>query len=135
MIISAASRVLARSAPLTLGAIDSSPRTARSSARAQLAQWGRPELSDDVEEIVSELTTNAVQASEQAGTAVVVRLILTTVSVAVEVYDRAPGVPVACAPGPGAESGRGLQIVAALAADWGWGPTANGKVTWAEIAS
>jgi hypothetical protein len=48
MMISPASHVLARSHPLTLGPIDSSPRTARASARAQLSEWGRPELANDV---------------------------------------------------------------------------------------
>jgi hypothetical protein len=133
MMISPASHVLARSHPLTLGPIDSSPRTARASARAQLSEWGRPELANDVEEIVSELITNAVKASERDATPVALRLLLTSASVVVEVFDSAPGVPVVYEPGPGAESGRGLQIVAALSIGWGWSPTANGKVTWAEI--
>jgi anti-sigma regulatory factor (Ser/Thr protein kinase) len=119
--------VLARSAPITLGPIDTSPRTARASARAQLSAWGRAELAADVEEIVSELVTNAVKASERDGTAVALRMILTSVSVVVEVFDRAPGVPVAYSPGAEAESGRGLQIVAALAARWGWSPAGNAK--------
>jgi len=134
MITTPASQVLARSAPITLGAIDSSPRTARASAAAQLCEWGRADLAGDAGLVVSELVTNAVQASTAAGTAVGLRLVLTTGSVFVEVHDRAPGHPMACEPGPGSESGRGLQIVAALAADWGWTPTADGKVTWAEIA-
>jgi serine/threonine-protein kinase RsbW len=117
------------------GPIDSSPGTARVSARAQLAAWGRSDLAEDVEEIVSELVTNAVNASERDATPIALRLVLTTASVAVEVFDSAPGVPVAYAPPEGAESGRGLQIVAALARDWGWSPTSNGKVVWAEVAA
>jgi anti-sigma regulatory factor (Ser/Thr protein kinase) len=135
MIISPASTVLARSAPLALGPYDSSPRTARASARTWLAQWGRADLSADVETIVSELTTNAVRASERAGTPVVVLLVLTSRSVAVEVLDSGPGVPVRREPGPGAESGRGLALVAALSADWGWTPARGGKIVWAEIAA
>ena len=133
--ITSPSHVLARSKPLVLGCIDTSPRTARASAVAQLAQWGRAELADDLAEIVSELTTNAVQASEPGGTAVVVSLILTSASVAVEVHDRAPGFPVLREPGPGAESGRGLRIVAELSRDWGWLPTRGGKVVWSELAA
>ena len=53
----------------------------------------------------------------------------------VEVFDNAPGVPVTQELKAGAESGRGLYLVAALARNWGWTPTANGKVTWAEIAT
>lgn len=128
-------RVLATSSPITLGPYDSSPRTARASARAQLSQWGRPELGDDLEAVVSELVTNAVHASESTATPVAVRLVLTSASLFVEVFDSAPGVPVAAAAGAESECGRGLRIVAALARDWGWTPTANGKVTWAEIGS
>jgi anti-sigma regulatory factor (Ser/Thr protein kinase) len=133
MMISPASAVLARSAALILGPIDSSPRTARASARAWLAQWGRADLSVDVETVVSELVTNAVRASGQGGTAVTVLLVLTSLSVAVEVFDRAPGVPVRREPGQGAESGRGLALVAALSADWGWTPARGGKIVWAAV--
>jgi anti-sigma regulatory factor (Ser/Thr protein kinase) len=126
--------VLARSAPLTLGAISSTPRTARMSARAQLCQWGRPDLADDTEAIVTELVTNAVQASETAGTPVALRLVLTAVSVVVEVLDRAPGVPDPRPPGGAeAENGRGLLMVAFLSRDWGWTRTQAGKIVWAEV--
>jgi hypothetical protein len=40
------------------------------------------------------------------------------------------------APSDDAESGRGLQIVAALAASWGWAPrTDGGKVVYAVIGN
>src|ERR1017187_5363718 len=74
MIITAAQhdqrRVLARSALLTLGPIDSSPGTARVAAMAQLSQWGRGHLSDDTASVVAELVANAVAASVPAGTPV-----------------------------------------------------------------
>jgi hypothetical protein len=135
MMISAASRVLARSAPLTLGPYDSSPRTARVSARAQLSEWGRADLADDTEAVVSELVTNAVRASEQDATPVAVRLVLTDASVVVEVFDCAPGVPVAREPSVVAESGRGLQMVASMSLRWGWTPIGSGKAVWAEVAA
>lgn len=75
-----------------------------------------------------------MQASERDATPIAVRLILTTRSVFVEVFDSAPGCPAPRQPDPAAESGRGLQIVTALAADFGWCPTATGKVVWAEVA-
>ncbi len=109
------------------------PGTARASARAQLSAWGRPDLAGDVEAVVSELVTNAVRASESAGFPVGLRLILTTRSVFIEVLDYAPGVPSPREADAGAESGRGLHLVAALAADWGWMPASGGKITWAEI--
>ena len=136
MIISAAQdqrAVLARTAPLRLGPIDTSPGTARASARAQLAAWGRPDLTADAEAVIAELVTNAVQASVSAGSPVALRLVLTTRSVFIEVQDYAPGVPTPRAASPSEESGRGLHLVAALSADWGWTPANGGKVTWAEI--
>jgi anti-sigma regulatory factor (Ser/Thr protein kinase) len=136
MIFSAAQdqrAVLARSVPLRLGPIDTSPGTARASARAQLAAWGRPDLAADAEAVVSELVANAVQASKRGATPVGLRLILTTRSVFAEVLDYAPGVPTFREAGTEAESGRGLHLVAALSADWGWTPASGGKITWAEI--
>lgn len=126
---------IAKSAPIWLGPYSSAPGTARASARAQLAQWGRPELADDAELVISELTTNAVRASEAAGSPVAVRLVLTSASVVVQVLDSAPGVPVRYEPGADAECGRGLQLVAALSSDWGWTQTQAGKIVWAEIAA
>jgi anti-sigma regulatory factor (Ser/Thr protein kinase) len=136
MILSAAQdqrAVLARTTPITLGCIPTSPGTARASARAQLAAWGRADLAASTEAVVSELVTNAVQASERGATPTELRMILTTRSVFVEVFDSAPGCPAPRAWDPAKESGRGLQIVAALAAAFGWNPTPTGKIVWAEI--
>jgi anti-sigma regulatory factor (Ser/Thr protein kinase) len=136
MILSAAQdqrAVLARTNPLTLGPIPSTPRTARASVVAQLSAWQRADLADVAEAVVSELVTNAVQASERAATPVALRMILTTRSVFVEVFDSAPGCPAPREPDLAAEFGRGLRIVTALAADFGWNPTPTGKIVWAEI--
>ena len=128
--------VLARSALLTLGPIDASARTARVSATAQLAQWGRGHLSDDTASIVAELVANAVAASAPAGTPVALGLTLTESSVMAEVFDRAPGEPVPRAAPPEAESGRGLHLVAVLSSRWGWAPLPGGtKVVWAIVAA
>ena len=120
--------VLARSAPLWLGAYDSSPRTARASARAWLSQWGRADLSDDTESVVAELVANAVQASERDATPVALRLVLAPASVVVEVFDNAPGLPAPREADYVAESGRGLHVVATLSRDWGWTPC--GAARW-----
>jgi len=124
---------LARSAPLWLGAYDSSPRTARASARAWLSQWGRADLSDDTESVVAELVANAVRASERHATPVALRLVLAAASVVVEVFDTAPGLPAPREAHHAAESGRGLHLVAALSRDWGWTPARGGKVVWAQV--
>jgi anti-sigma regulatory factor (Ser/Thr protein kinase) len=125
--------VLARSAPLWLGAYDSSPRTARASARAWLSQWGRADLSADTESVVAELVANAVRASERDATPAALRLVLAVGSVVVEVFDTAPGLPAPREADYAAESGRGLHVVAALSREWGWAPARGGKVVWARV--
>jgi hypothetical protein len=128
-------RVLARSAILNLGPIGTSPRTARVSAIAQLAQWGRRHLADDTAAIVAELVANAVAASVPSGTPVGFGLTLTDSSVVVEVFDRAPGEPAPGTATPEAESGRGLHMVAVLSRQWGWTLLRGSKVVWAEVAA
>ncbi len=54
--------------------------------------------------------------------------------VRIEVHDStcAP-VPATCRRDDDGESGRGLEVVAALASDWGWAPEPLGKVVWCEL--
>jgi anti-sigma regulatory factor (Ser/Thr protein kinase) len=125
--------VLAKSAPITLGAIDSSPGTARVSARAWLATWSLAHMADVLEIIVSELVTNAVRASERSGAPVGFRLVLTSSSVVVEVFDHAPGEPEPKTADTASEAGRGLHMVSALSRTWGWTYIDNGKVVWSEV--
>jgi anti-sigma regulatory factor (Ser/Thr protein kinase) len=103
--------------------------------RAQVTEWGRADLADDAELIVSELVTNAAIASARDISPVAVRLIMIPGALVIEVLDQAPGVPVLREADCAAESGRGLQLVASVAADWGWKPQGSGKVTWAMIAA
>jgi anti-sigma regulatory factor (Ser/Thr protein kinase) len=54
--------------------------------------------------------------------------------VRVEVTDRGgPGVPELQPAGGDAEGGRGLQLVAGLAARWGWRRRGGRSVTWFEL--
>jgi two-component sensor histidine kinase len=55
-------------------------------------------------------------------------------SVAVVVTDPSPHAPVKRDPATGAECGRGLQIVEALSARWGWHPEEHGKAVFAILA-
>jgi hypothetical protein len=55
--------------------------------------------------------------------------------VRVEVADRAgPGTPELRPAGRDAERGRGLQLVVALAARWGWRRRGGRTVTWFELS-
>lgn len=87
--------------------------------------------------LLSELVTNALL---HARTAMVVRVADDGGRLRVEVSDagRTPSVPFAQRPAADREGGRGLQIVALLAADWGVrpnAPEAPGRTVWFELAA
>src|ERR1700683_1212755 len=54
----------------------------------------------------------------------------------IEVHDTAcvPVPPEACQRDPEDESGRGLEVIAALSSYWGWNPDSFGKVVWCELS-
>ncbi|MFD0418927.1 ATP-binding protein [Streptomyces sp. NPDC127108] len=112
-------------------------RLARRVARYHLDGWGVPydsELSDAVAQVTAELAANAVTHGRVAGRDFELRLLLAADGVRVEVTDtrterRPPQSPEL--PCPDAESGRGLVLVAALAAEWGVVERAPGKTVWA----
>ncbi|WP_229711586.1 ATP-binding protein [Streptomyces daqingensis] len=119
----------------------STPRGARLARRLtgnRLETWDIPYDStahDDIVLIVAELAANAVRHGRVPGRDF--RLTLTVVgpSVRVEVSDaRSEREPVTSAPSGHCDSGRGLLMVAALSARWGWGPRDDGpgKTVWAE---
>jgi anti-sigma regulatory factor (Ser/Thr protein kinase) len=106
-----------------------SVRRGRIFARDVVNEWGLDELADDVQLAVSELITNAVR---HAGTDVVLSLCLED-RLVVEVRDSDPELDhplTGVAADPLATSGRGLQIVAAVSADWGVRTSSRGKAVW-----
>lgn len=113
---------------------------ARGHARNVLREWGiRGDAAGAVELLVSELVTNAVQATRRLGAPVPrpVRLRLTyqAACVLVEVADGSPGAPVARQPEPEGDSGRGLMLVASVSTGWGYYTSAGiWKVVWATVA-
>ena len=83
--------------------------------------------------LVSELFGNSVRHSGSglAGGTVTVAVTYGDGLVRVEVTDRGgPGMPRLRPAGGDAESGRGLELVAALAARWGWRRRGGRIVTW-----
>lgn len=111
---------------------------ARAWTRAVLAAWGLGHFAGDAELVVSELVTNAVQASSSAGVLDPVRVCLTTIGtqLLVQVRDGCPAFPVRGYAGVSAEAGRGLMIVGHIAAEIGCHRTPGmpGKVVWCLIA-
>jgi anti-sigma regulatory factor (Ser/Thr protein kinase) len=113
---------------------------ARGHARNVLHEWAiGGDAADAVELVVSELVTNAVQATQRlcAPIPLPVRLRLTdqAACVLVEVADGSPGTPLAHQPDPEGDSGRGLMLIAAVSAGWGY-YASDGiwKVVWATVA-
>jgi anti-sigma regulatory factor (Ser/Thr protein kinase) len=130
-----------------MGVLTSAPGTARAHVRAVLGGWGLPHLTEVCELVVSELTTNAVEASTGptgrplygGGRMPVVRVCLFSdgVRLLIEVWDQAMGFPVLRPAASDAEAGRGLHLVDALSGGrWGYQPGQGpAKVVWAEVSA
>jgi len=122
---------------LALPGTPESVPVARRRVRAALGLHGLSEYAQDAEVITSELVANAVQyaCGNGAGT---IGVILThagiPAAVTVAVSDSSPQVPVRRATPADGEQGRGLQIVEALSAHWGWRCGGGGKVVFAVLA-
>lgn len=101
-----------------------------------LHEWGLRALAGDAQMIVSELITNAIDASAllPERPPVALRLLLAGTSLLIEVWDHSPLDPEPHEAEADAECGRGLTVVAALADRWGWERSGHGrKVVWAEL--
>jgi hypothetical protein len=118
-------------ASATFEPVATAPREARRFAHEVVDRWGVSTAADDVTLIVSELVANAIL---HAGSPSTVRLSHRPSVVRVEVSDGEPtSIPSLRRFSPTATSGRGLRMVAAVAAGWGAYPIAGGKVIWADI--
>ena len=122
---------------LALPGIPQSVPVARRQVRAALGSHGLGEYADDAEIITSELVTNAVQHACANGTQTI-GVTLThagsPAAVTVAVSDSSPHGPIRRDTPPGSEQGRGLQIVEALSAHWGWRQEDGGKAVFAVLA-
>ncbi|MFJ4840593.1 SpoIIE family protein phosphatase [Streptomyces sp. NPDC088746] len=101
---------------------------ARAYATDQLAAWNLDDLAFSTELMVSELVTNAIRYGRDP---IRVRLILQS-TLTCEVADAASTSPHLRHARTYDEGGRGLFLVAQLAARWGTRYTRDGKVIWAE---
>ena len=144
----------ARRTHLELGALRGAVPCARLHTRQVLWEWNLSGVDEAAELVVSELVTNAVQASVEAARPGLaegepagvpsVWLWLTSDGreVVVKVGDGSPRPPVAAAPDRDEEGGRGLLLVETLSRAWGYyfpadEPDAEGpekaarKIVWA----
>ena len=122
---------------LALPGTPESVPAARRHVRAALGLHGLGEYADDAEIITSELVTNAVQHVPGNGSTTI-GIALTHAwsppAVTVAVSDSSRHGPVRHDTPPGSEQGRGLQIVQALSARWGWRQEDGGKTVFAVLA-
>jgi len=107
-------------------------------AVAVLREWGLPrDLIEDAQMLVSELMTNAMDASIvlPERPPIGLRLLATGTSLVIEAWDQSP---LDLEPGQAdadAECGRGLTVVAALSLRWGCERTGyQRKMVWGELA-
>ncbi|MEY9937634.1 ATP-binding protein [Streptacidiphilus sp. MAP5-3] len=112
---------------------------ARHRVATHVQSWGQPlddELRGTLDLLVSELVTNAVVHT--TGAMITVQVRLEEQRLRVEVEDDNATAPPWPADGDraawDAEQGRGLQLVAVLAARYGWYPSPRGKRVWFELS-
>lgn len=130
-------------ASIRLNAIPQAVAAARLFVQHNLTLWDMEEHAETATLIMSELVTNAVQASvelqpksKQTSDEPVVGVQLRAIeaSLFAEVYDRTTAVPVQKSPDQDTEGGRGLLLVDALAKQWNtYQPSVGGKIVWAEL--
>uniref|UniRef100_UPI003F496BDA ATP-binding protein n=1 Tax=Streptomyces chartreusis TaxID=1969 RepID=UPI003F496BDA len=112
-----------------------SVRPVRTMAMAQLGLWGLDGLADATELAVSELLTNVFQhtaPNRDGRRPVCITLTRVPDGVALCVHDADPNPPRALAASSKDTSGRGLQLVQALADKFGVAPSPDGgKDVWA----
>jgi anti-sigma regulatory factor (Ser/Thr protein kinase) len=129
---------------LELAALPTAVPCARLHAKHLAWEWGLTGITDTIELLVSELTTNSVQAmaGHDGQPPIRLQLLSDNTRVRIEVWDSDPRPPAPKDPAADgmpdleAETGRGLLLVAALSARWNWAPTQEpaGKTVWCELS-
>jgi anti-sigma regulatory factor (Ser/Thr protein kinase) len=125
-----------RQSHLDLGALASAVPCARLHTRHVLWEWGLTALCDDAALIVSELVTNAIEASaDSPARFVTLKLAADATCLSIGVWDDSPQLPEPQPHEIDSDSGRGFEIVTMLSASISiipdqYGP---GKIIWAHL--
>jgi anti-sigma regulatory factor (Ser/Thr protein kinase) len=121
---------------LELGALPGAVPCARLHVRHLMWDWGMSRLSETVELLASEITTNAVKAARATDPLSPIRLWLLSDNkrVMVMVWDPSPEPPLRIDSSADEENGRGLLLVEAISKQWNWHVPMGmgGKVVWAQ---
>jgi anti-sigma regulatory factor (Ser/Thr protein kinase) len=134
---SSAGTAFHRTSFLELAPLPGAAPCARLHAVHVLHEWGLRELAGAAAHIVSELITNATDASVVLPhrPPVALRLLASDTSLVIEAWDHSPLAPEPRTADADDECGRGLTVVTALSSRWGWERTGHQhKVVWAELA-
>ena len=118
----------------TLPSTPYSVQMARFYIRAALTYHELGDYSEDAEMVTSELVTNAIKHAGALKFGLEVMHMADSGAVAVIVTDPSPHPPVKRDLSEDTEHGRGLNIVEALSASWGWRPQDPGKAVYAILA-
>lgn len=108
-----------------------SVRMARFYVRASLGYYGLGDYGGDVEAVASELVSNAITHAGARAIDLELMRVEDSGAVVVVVTDPCPLPPVKRDPTGDAEHGRGLHVIEALSARWGWTPQGSGKAVFA----
>lgn len=103
------------------------PALARDFLRAATCSVHHGHVLDDAVLLVSELVTNSVL---HGGPPVIVAVECDGDALQVKVRDGSPAMPIPRDARPGAENGRGLELVKTISAAWGVDPVPDGKNVW-----
>ncbi|MEU2378184.1 ATP-binding protein [Streptomyces misionensis] len=117
---------------LPFAATASEMRMLRRAAGNQLGRWGMPVDTDEVALLVTELATNVIKHVGEGVTAALV-LEWRGGRLRIEMHDGSRMMPARASMSCAEACGRGLHLLATLAADWGAAPTAAGKSVWCEV--
>ena len=104
----------------------------RRQVRAAICAWDIPVDPDAAVLLTSELVTNAIR--HEPGQTVTLVISCTCGHLRVDVHDTSRSWPVAAGASADAETGRGLMLVATLAAEWGVYRTPAGKAVYFTLA-
>lgn len=111
------------------------PRIARKTVTEFLTRHGLARLCDDAALLTSELVTNAVSHARNPKGEIQVRGYISERVVRLEVVDDdVQSAPLPRQANAQDEHGRGMELVAKLADNWGWARTCNRKTVWLELA-
>jgi anti-sigma regulatory factor (Ser/Thr protein kinase) len=121
---------------LEFGPLPSAVPCVRLHARHIFSEWGLAHIADDAELIVSELMTNALNATKlpHGGLPITLQLLVSCDYLLIQVWDALSAAPTPRPHAIDSETGRGLEIVSLLTDQWGYYLSAEGgKAVWAAL--